>query len=444
MVLVSALALEAGLLVMTVRRYGVFSLPAFLALVFFLGFPVRMALQRATGDSGVFRIFYATDSDYDVTSFMSLLAMVSMMFGLWAVARNTPGRMVTPLENPSGRGLLGGWALLGAIAITALQMALVAQGYGGLTAAIESLSRRTLGGDTGALVTNMTMMAVPLYLVAIMIWARERKIRRARWATMLLLIALLWFSLMQGRAIVVVGIWAAAYIWWRATGLPLGKRVRALILVAIPVIAIAGLAWRTSSQTGRQLGEALNVALSEGLFVVSDSLPLFDHLQVAIRFTDTYGVGSLGPFLAESFSVLIPRDIWPQKPEFVPQVLGQTIAKSDISGLPGGLLGEGYLIAGWIGAVVLAGLFGVVVGLLHRHLATRSSAGPVFAWLTFTSFYIVMGGLRTGGQGALISVQLALVYVLPLVLFTMFLRGPDKSDRRLASPVRRQAAAHHP
>jgi xanthosine utilization system XapX-like protein len=156
--------------------------------------------------------------------------------------------------------------------------------------------------------------------------------------------------------------------------------------------------------------------LAQSWRLVSDALPLLDHFRVGVAYSAVHGHDN-GRLLGVAFSVLVPRDVWPSKPLFMPQILGQSVLYSDLSGLPAGLLGEGYISFGVTGVVLLSFAFGVLVGILHSLLSTISAISPVTSWLVVASVGTVIGSLRTGAQGGLMGLQIATAF-LPIVLLT--------------------------
>jgi oligosaccharide repeat unit polymerase len=397
-----------------VRVTGLWSLQSFAALVFSAGFGVRALILDTSKPFAVFDYVRITPTEADNLAVASLIVLLVMVAGMAAPALLPARGTTTVVESSELRRWSPRAVLIGAAVVILIQVALMARTFGGLGAAVTALSRRTLTGESLGLAASLTFAAVPLLLFAIATARRYGSKRIYRLSIAVFLSSMPWLTLVNGRAIAIVALWALALTLRLEGKRPPSGLATGVGVIAIVAVSIVGLAWRNSAQTSASFAESLTAVRGDSVQIVSGSLPLFDEVFVAKFYEEHYGQDS-GLSLPAAFTVLVPRTVWSDKPEFMPQLVGERVGRSDLSGLPVGLVGEGFIAFGWIGVGLYAFAFGALVSLAQRLLATTRRLTPVGVWLLFLMSSIVLGGLRTGGQGALIAAQLAIL-VLPIVL----------------------------
>jgi oligosaccharide repeat unit polymerase len=417
---------------LVVRRYGLRSLPAFAVLIFTIGFIVRVFMLRQYGIERVFRVLsinpYMTQKMLWIATIGFLTMCVGIILGTRRPLRKKPK---SPSESVYRPGLL----LAAFVATMLFQAWSLSQTLGGGVAAFDALSRRSFTGESIGFAANLTFAAIPLALFGIVIARRAGRRGLERFGILLFFLSLPLLSVINGRSVVVTALWAFAI----ALLIESQRRLRLIATIpaaaAIVAASVVGLAWRLSAQTGLPFGQLLRTGWKDVALTVSDAIPLFDHLRVGMEYVTQTGHDH-GASLPTALTVIVPRSAWPGKPKYMPQILAERLLGNDMSGLPPGLVGEGWIAGGWIGVIGYALVFGFIVGLAHRHIKAAERLTPETAWLVFVSTSFVMGGLRTGAQGGLIMIIIALLF-LPIVLMAAkFAERP--AARRFATK-----AAHH-
>ena len=413
-----------------IRWYGLRSLPAFAVLVFSVGFIVRVFMLSHYGIKRVFRVLYI-DSDMTQTMlWIATMGILTMCVGIMFGARRP---LKTEAKSPS-KSVYRPGLLYAAFAATLLFQAWsLSRTLGGGAAALEALSRRSFTGESIGFAANLTFAAIPLALFGIVTARRSGRSGLERFGILLFLLALPLLSVINGRSVVVTALWAFAI----ALFIESRQRLRLIATIvaagAIVAASVVGLAWRQSAQTGLPFGQHLRTEWKDVALTVSDAIPLFDHLRVGMQYVAQAGHDH-GMSLPTALTVIVPRSAWPGKPQYMPQILADRVLGNDVSGLPAGLLGEGWIAGGWIGVIAYAIAFGFIVGLAHRHIKTAERLTPGIAWLVFVSTSFIMGGLRTGAQGGLITIMVALLFLPVVLMAAKFAERPAVRTLRTTDP----------
>lgn len=421
-----------------IRRAGAWSLPTLACLVFTVGFSLRIVLLRRTGENRVFNAYHVIEREYDEIAAYGFFCFTAMCVGivlalsflrkLDAVRLNEPQ---PPTRKQYRVQSLMAMYVVGLVA----QIVLLGRTYGGVGQAFEQLSQRVFSGESNFLATNMTFFLIPLILFALIEARRTDRTRFYKFGLVILALSLLWFAVLNGRAIVIVTVWTFALTHFLA----FRERTRAKSIIGIGIVvlvtSVMGLAWRASSQRGTPLAREVERYSGDSFFIVSDSLPIFDHLRMGMQYADMRGNDG-GLSLLEAFTVLIPRSIWPEKPIFVPQLIGEATVFSRLSGLPAGLLGEGYIGANWFGAALFALGFGIALGIAHRLTRLSRVPSPVATGVIFMFVNATLVALRTGAQGALITLQISLIFLVVLFLIGKLAEGRTEALKAARSPMR--------
>ena len=412
-----------------VRRYGLRSLPAFAVLVFSVGFIVRVFMLSHYDITRVFRVL---SIDPDMTHTMLLIATIGLLTMCVGIMFGARRPLKTKARSPSKSVYRPGLLYAAFVATLLFQAWSLSRTLGGGTAALEALSRRSFTGESIGFAANLTFAAIPLALFGIVTARRSGRSGLERFGILLFFLSLPLLSVINGRSVVVTALWAFAITLFIESQ----RRLRLIATMgaaaAIVAASVFGLAWRQSAQTGRPFGQLLRTGKDAAL-TVSDAIPLFDHLRVGMEYVTKAGHDH-GASLPTALTVVVPRSAWSGKPQYMPQILADRVVGNEASGLPAGLLGEGWIAWGWIGVIGYAFVFGFTVGLAHRHIKAAQRLTPGTAWLVFVSTSFVMAGLRTGAQGGLITLIVALLF-LPTVLIAA------KFAERLAAAIRNQGCA---
>jgi hypothetical protein len=147
-----------------------------------------------------------------------------------------------------------------------------------------------------------------------------------------------------------------------------------------------------------------------------------------IRATELFDTGQPLPLMYSPFQVLIPRAIWPNKPELTNLGLmfnrevsrnSQTLGRVAFT-----IFGEGYWMFGWAGIFLFSGLTGLIFGVMTRK-SQQWYHQRDFIFLPAILLATKMGALGVLGffqTGIAIDFILFLVLVLAMRLVSLFIR----------------------
>jgi hypothetical protein len=415
--------------VVAIRSFGLWTLPCLAVLLFTAGFGIRVLLLRAMGTEYVFRSIYVSPDLAKDLALLSLVALIAMFVGIlialtFVGSKNQPtvGEAPGPHAGTTTIGYEPGRLLVAYLALTTIQFFLLGRAFGGGLEAFTKLSQRTLHGVSIGLAVNLSLVSLPILLLATITVRRSdsKHLRLLVWTVFAF--SLPWIAVVNSRATVVVIFWCLAMALRLEQRKPTSIRTIIVASCAVVATAVVGLAWRRSAQTHTPFHQTLSESWSGALMVVSDSLPLFDHLRAGMAYAAVVGHDN-GASLLTAFTVLVPRSLWPDKPSYLPERIAHAVQDSDISGLPAGLLGEGFLAFSWPGVLAYSFLFGLLLGALHRRLSLSRVQSPLSMWVIFLAASITLGTLRTGAQGGLITAQAAVIFLPVIWAVTRFTRA---------------------
>jgi hypothetical protein len=411
------------------RIFGLLSLQSFVAVLFLVGFGIRALFLDLSLQRVVFRYLYVSRSVHDQLVIHACIAFFAIFVGYLVGWRYTAGASVRPANTYATKRYHTGLLIGLFVAVAVIQFALIRHAFDGAVTAIEALSRRSISSYSIGFAANLTLVAMPTILLALAS-ARARQAKGlVAVCVLLLLVVLPWFVVLNGRAIVIVVIWSIGMLSVNAlrrrrvsVGLWLGGGV------AVALAAVVGFAWRYSSQSGMKFGAAVQSSLAEGPRIISDALPLFDHFRVGLSYVNQAGMDNGGSLL-DAFTVLVPRSMWPEKPQFLPQLIGAHVLHYGSSGLPAGLLGEAYIGFGLFGIILYSTVFGVVVSVMQRLVVRLAEGTLAHVSVTYFAVLLLLTIVRTGPQGGLILAQICVLYAPGLMLANWMFRrkhGPDR------------------
>jgi hypothetical protein len=428
-----------GFLTVLVARFcGAWSVSAFAALMFTIGFGFRGVAIQGDASYRVFNLFRPDMRDLMALDWVGLGGMICLCVGIFLAParwRKRPEVVWPVLSRAEGKRYRTLWALcfLGSVGVVLSQAAILSLLYGGFRNAMEayvqrSITNTTAVGFVGTLTVEAWSLSVPLALASAVCAFRSRE-RIFIWASVALIVALLpWLSALNGRAAAVITPWAAVMTVNRLTD----RRIGAEWLVAgtplAVVAAVAGLAWRTAAQQHIPFDVSLELSSAHMLEATSGALPMLDASYIGLEYVRVAGHNILNTLVAP-FMVLIPRQFWPDKPIFAPQLFNEVVTHSGLSGLPAGLVGEGYVALGWVGVVGLCLTLGVAAAWADHAIRTRTMGDVVRGWFIFEAIVAATMGIRVGFQGALIAVQIALIWLPFLWSFQRTFMPPPSMPR---------------
>ncbi|MBB4260158.1 oligosaccharide repeat unit polymerase [Bradyrhizobium sp. CIR3A] len=317
-----------------------------------------------------------------------------------------------------------------ALSILFVQITLSLNYSSGDLGSLEVLSQRSIvSGSTIVLAINLSPIVLTLVIANILASFKSRNHIAVVTAWALLFMAIGWLALLSGRATAAIALWslilAMKYIGKaRINTLHVGS---AGLLVAF--VTIAGLIVRKASQQNIDVTASIGLSLGDVLNSLSEALPSVDHFLVGILYCARSGF-DFGAHMLDALVILIPRDIWPDKPILMPQKIATALTRYDKSGLPAGFLGEGYISAGIIGTLLAAALLGLLTHIFQRILEKVLARSMVVAtWAIVVMSSILAEYVRVGPQGA-ISTLIIDLGLFPIVYLAATLTPKRQPGRR--------------
>lgn len=430
-------AASAGIVFYAWRHVGLWSLAGFALTLTFAGFFVRGYVLVARHDNVLFNALPVDNNAIASLLWQALIGLLAILAGMIAshvAMRMRIGRPFTCSASRPRQRYSSARLLCCGLLVLVVQAWLLARVFGGASAALSELSRRSFTGESFGMAANLSFVSVPLLVMAVICARRERSTSILWLGIGAFMASIPVLAIVNGRGMVVTSVFALALMVQIDSGARL--RMRWLLVgVAVAVLtAVVGLSWRQASQEAdSSFASALAENRGQALYVASDSLPLLDGLDVGHAYVSRAGHDE-GRSLLDAFAAPVPRSAWPDKPEFMPQRIAQTVLGSNLSGLPVGLLGEGWIAGGWAGIVCYCFGFGAVVYALGRRIRGLALRTPTNAAFVFVAVNVVMESLRTGAQGGLITVVVASVMWvaigLPIQLVTRRADAPSDSTNR--------------
>lgn len=214
------------------------------------------------------------------------------------------------------------------------------------------------------------------------------------------------------------------------------RRFVPLILVAVLFVVYGGLLARFAAQNEISIHESMSTVSVTPLRAASNAFPLVDHLIAAQIYVDTVRptvFDSCATFAAQ----FVPRAIWADKPVAISLAINEALFKSSISGLPPGLIGEGYILGGTLGAAMASCFVLFIMLKLHQHRMRLVASGNPFEVLyLFILLVFFIGAFRTGLSGGLFALFVLLGSHLVLrVLLAISGAGLGEGRSHLAGSV---------
>lgn len=278
----------------------------------------------------------------------------------------------------------------------------------GLTNAVWLVLSRTAEYNPALTIArNFGFLAAMLALVFLAV-ARRR-------GTIWLVLAILWAfcefaiaSALLGRAQGLVLLIGAIYLIMGGEHAANRRRLIPLIMVAVLIVVYGGLLARFAAQHEISLQESLSSLSVTPLRAASNSFPLVDHLIAAQVYSD-----SVRPTVLDSFATFaaqfIPRAIWSEKPVAISVAINEALFGSSISGLPPGVVGEGYILGGTLGAVLATCFVLLIMYKIHqRRMRMLASRNPFEVLYLFILLVFFIGAFRTGLSGGMFALLVLL------------------------------------
>lgn len=271
----------------------------------------------------------------------------------------------------------------------------------------------------------------------VLLRVRELKGKGAiRWGALLLILCLVNGSLAVlsgsrfGALMPILYCGVFAILLTKGSRLSRGLLIRAgaVVLSVLVAVSIAGQMRQAVLGTTYSLDELSELTLQEKSPVLSEIRTSFPHFEILMIMLDKdmqweYGFGQ--DTFAAILSV-IPRKWWKDKPVGAGPIVANIVRPGsyDLGRLSGssvttGLLVEGLLAGGVFGVVIFMSIFGAVLALLERKLASLGRhPWPTIGWVLFVMF-VCEGLIYSELYGWVGRVAVTL---LPLILLNTFFR----------------------
>lgn len=198
-----------------------------------------------------------------------------------------------------------------------------------------------------------------------------------------------------GRSITVLLL--IAFSWDRLVRL---KSAQVAAVATLGAIGIAGLSKAVLELRYAAQGSAKAGSL-DFAEIATTGLAFVDHMGLAIDYAAARG-HSYGESYVNALGLIIPRDLWPDKPLQI-SILFREFFFGDIAGgVPPGWFGEAYVAFGVLGVVIAGLVLGFLIGRLDNandHI--RHTDAPLIAAATgflvpLVSYALVRGGFDIG------------------------------------------------
>ncbi len=289
-----------------------------------------------------------------------------------------------------------------------LQITLYAIAYDGLSNAFLYLSQRVILPSTIATAANaISFVYLPL-LISLAVSSLNSGRGRIALVVAVYILLMASTSIINGRGMIVVIIFATALALKNYGKKKLGFGAASGGVFIVSATIVIGYAWRASSQGKGTFLQSLRESLASTFERVSEAMPTLDAMIVAIEYVNRFGHDN-GKLIFEGFLVLVPRSLWQEKPMFLQQKIGLLIGGNENSGLPVGVLGEGYVAFDVFGILAFASIFAVLVLISDKTIVRTPRSLIGGCWSTFTFTMVVYTCMRGGVQGAIIVSQILLV-----------------------------------
>jgi hypothetical protein len=266
-----------------------------------------------------------------------------------------------------------------------------------------------------------------------------------------LLISTLLFAKIE---VLITLVFVTLAVWHHSPGYK--KLAIASLAIAATYVALVPLVlYGRDEITGRYGSPTAAASIEERLAIVQDyfslgqvpleettggsqvSLTRLSYVNVAARVVAWYDQGYAGDSLKYALIVLVPRIIWPDKPDIsvVGTDLYSAITGQTESSVSPGLFAEAYWNLGWLGLPLMMFPYGILLGLLSRlslAVIEQSRWGFLPAVLGGIYFGIRVDGAYVidviGGGATVLSVYVA--------LFGLSRLSPVMDRARAAAPAR--------
>ncbi|UPJ26025.1 MULTISPECIES: oligosaccharide repeat unit polymerase [unclassified Bradyrhizobium] len=383
-----------------IRSFGAISYQVFVFALLTIGLPIRSLVLHIDMNQFLLggALISSDDLEFaDAIGAASIFGYTLVILALKQRRRPHPDGTTTNLFKHN-QLLLFSLALL----ILVAQITLSLNYSSGDLSSLEVLSQRSIvSGSAIVLAINLSPIVLTLVIANILVSSRSGSHVAVVGAWLLLFIALGWLALLSGRATAAIALWslilAMKYI---------GKaKVNALHVssagVLVALVTIAGLALRKASQQNIDVTASVALSLGDVLNSLSEALPSVDHFLVGILYYTRSGF-DFGAHILDALVILVPRDIWPDKPILMPQKIATALTRYDKSGLPAGFLGEGYIAAGIVGTALSTAILGFFAHFFQRVLERVQGRNMIVAtWAIVIMSSILAEYVRVGPQGAL-------------------------------------------
>lgn len=239
----------------------------------------------------------------------------------------------------------------------------------------QSRSQEALSGSSYLLIFSSLSRIVSLFIYYNLIQSSKKNIShmfvaKIKYFPMTLMIFFMFISLILtgGRANLIFFVISLSIIFYSVKkekiyiNLSSSFKLFLLFLVMINFLNF-GYASRKSAQLGIPLQESYSQASQEFLSNSTKTFPIIDDYVLSKKYVLDNG-HDYGYQYLSYFSRLIPREVWPDKPEVLGLKFREHFFKDKLGGIPPGFFGELYVASGLIGLLIGSFLLGMFIGQL--------------------------------------------------------------------------------
>lgn len=400
----AAILICSLVLVSSVKREGLLGPFSLFSCFFILGVPIRGAFlaTNPTLSSDAFWLVIAPQVASDL-QWTVLILSIWFVFtaGVYRIFSSSDPKLSKPNRffgfSTSTQGFR--MSLVTILLVTGAYLFGLHKAFGNVGTALATLMKRAVTYESAVQYVNVlqVVMHASVSVALAQAWSSDQKRRKLiSILFMTMSFAITFAAGMRGASAmfllsVLFTVWLTSR---RKSKFPIGYA--AGIICAVAVIAGIGMQFRKAAQTSDGVPRSQPTAdNSQILESALGAFPLIDLFLSAKNFSDHTGHNLLGQI--EGYAVrIIPRSIWPNKPEILGMQIRYYYSGNTLSGAPPTTLGEFYIGLGWLG-LFLGGIFWAAIMTHIRKIFIRSLENVTYIPLyTGLVCYVVFSCTRAG------------------------------------------------
>ncbi|MDQ4145945.1 MAG: hypothetical protein M3198_19800 [Actinomycetota bacterium] len=434
------------------RRVGWLTPIGIFTVVYTLGVPFRWGLLWAGAATPLAPWVVGPPTSQTLTlslatsAFFQTLVVVSALLwiGMNPDERPRPARVQVRWSTDALVVVLAALSVAASLAYLILMSRHTSGGH--LGAAVTALQSRVLGATAGAgHIALLIEIAIFANATVAILWAHSRTARRylPKLVGLVGFLAAFVATVVSGARGLTVILIASVALGPAFLGLVRSRRLPRIRTVAAVVAVIAVVVLGLNVRIAVQGAEPrTRIWVTDILVGVANSMPLVDAHGLAIDYEREKGA-TFGENFLRIPSLVIPRGLWPAKPDAFGVEIRYTYWGDRLTGIPVGYLGEFIVAFGILGVLPAVAFFLIVLVLLQRFRRAGSRFPEAWGALyVIGSLQLAGNALRSGLEVSLLrlAVLAALATIWRLLLAPLTLpsatpreNSPSSTRGQLAS-----------